>query len=548
MTVGVLCATSSLTSATGTVSDIQLSASHTPTLLDTGVQATLGTGGRLASSLASSGATTTYQYDQYGRRTAEASSDPLVEARSYGYDVFGHLTDSTVGSLAASYTTTQGLRSSQTVGETTTDYVWDVFAGVPTLLEDGAHAYVYATGSSPVAQVDLATGDVEYLHGDLTGSTRAVTDASGAVVGTWDFTAYGEVASSTGGAGATRFLFSGEYRDDSGLYYLRARSYDPATGQFLTVDPALASTGMAYAYTAGDPLQQVDPMGLDSSDSGGGQSVVGGIGNGVKSLGSGIAYGVNPWHWDDIKQSMQCAAEANGGGWGGWFTAVNVTVNPMYAVIDNGDLAIQAGKDGRWGDAAEHGTVSLGILAMTVAPLKIPIPKILEATLGAAMRVMEKVHLPATAIEVLKGTAAAVGKAGAAVDRAVGAGIERLSGPANSIASNGVTLSLRYKAGWSAVQRAAADAKVDALNESSMVVTPARRSGTSAAQRYRADGQTVPRGMDVDHVQDLQLGGADAVWNMNPLDYSVNRSLGVQIANQIRGLPLGTIIRRVSIS
>src|SRR5512143_2677421 len=229
MAVGVVCAPSALTSATGAVSDIQLSASHTPTLLDTGVQATLGSGGRLTSSLATSGATTTYQYDQYGRRTAEASSDPNVDARSYGYDVFGHLTDATVGTSTASYTTTQGLRSSQTVGEPTTDYVWDVFADVPTLLEDGAYAFVYATGSSPVAQVDLATGDVEYLHGDLTGSTRAVTDATGAVVGTWDFTAYGEVASSAGDASATRFLFAGEYRDDSGLYYLRARSYDPAT-------------------------------------------------------------------------------------------------------------------------------------------------------------------------------------------------------------------------------------------------------------------------------------------------------------------------------
>lgn len=400
----------SLTAAGGTVSSLQYSASHTPTLLDTGVQATLGAGGRLASSLATSGATTTYQYDQYGRRTAEASSDPSVDARTYGYDAFGHMTDSTVGSSAASYTTTQGLRSSQTVGETTTDYVWDLFAGVPTLLEDDEHAYVYATGSSPVAQVDLVTGEVEYLHGDLTGSTRAVTDVTGAVVGTWGFTAYGSVASSSGDAAATRFLFAGEYRDDTGLYYLRARSYDPATGQFLTVDPALASTGMAYAYTAGDPLQQVDPMGLDSADSTGGQGVLAGIGNGVKSIGSGIVYGVNPAHWDDIKLSLQCGAEANGGGFGGWFTAANVQLNPMYAVIDNGDLAIQAAKDGRWGDAAEHGTVSVGIFALTVAPIKIPIARIAASTLRGVAAVMEKVRLPATAVTVLKGTAVKVGK------------------------------------------------------------------------------------------------------------------------------------------
>lgn len=45
----------------------------------------------------------------------------------------------------------------------------------------------------------------------------------------------------------------------------------------------------------------------------------------------------------------------------------------------------------------------------------------------------------------------------------------------------------------------------------------------------------MPRGANVDHVVDLQLGGADEILNTNPLDASVNRSLGAQIGNQIRG-------------
>ena len=55
------------------------------------------------------------------------------------------------------------------------------------------------------------------------------------------------------------------------------------------------------------------------------------------------------------------------------------------------------------------------------------------------------------------------------------------------------------------------------------------------------------RGSDVDHVIELQLGGADDILNMNPLDMSVNRSLGAQIGNQIRGLEPGTRICSVSI-
>jgi hypothetical protein len=114
-------------------------------------------------------------------------------------------------------------------------------------------------------------------------------------------------------------------------------------------------------------------------------------------------------------------------------------------------------------------------------------------------------------------------------------------------AGDGVSLSLKYKDGWTAAQRAAADAKVAALNDADLSVTAVQRAGTSAASRYRSAGGVIPRGADVDHMIDLQLGGADDILNMNPLDYSVNRSLGAQIANQIRGLEPGTRICSVSI-
>jgi RHS repeat-associated protein len=44
--------------------------------------------------------------------------------------------------------------------------------------------------------------------------------------------------------------------------YLRARYYDPATGQFLTRDPLQALTKQPYAYVDDDPLNATDPLGL----------------------------------------------------------------------------------------------------------------------------------------------------------------------------------------------------------------------------------------------------------------------------------------------
>jgi filamentous hemagglutinin len=110
---------------------------------------------------------------------------------------------------------------------------------------------------------------------------------------------------------------------------------------------------------------------------------------------------------------------------------------------------------------------------------------------------------------------------------------------------------LNYKAGWSPEQIAAADAKVAALNDAAqdgnLTVTQVERAGTSAASIFRSAGNDIPPGMDVDHTIDLQLGGADDVSNMSPLDLSVNRSLGAQIGWQLRGVPVGTCVIGVEI-
>jgi len=43
------------------------------------------------------------------------------------------------------------------------------------------------------------------------------------------------------------------------------RYYDPATDQFLSVDPDVAETGEPYAFTGDDPLNATDPLGLSGN-------------------------------------------------------------------------------------------------------------------------------------------------------------------------------------------------------------------------------------------------------------------------------------------
>jgi len=110
---------------------------------------------------------------------------------------------------------------------------------------------------------------MQTLLPDALGSTRLVTDASGAVVGRSTYDAYGTQTAS--GTGST-FGFTGQQTDaESGLVYLRARYYDPSTGVFLQRDPyPLASnnplTVNRYVYANNSPTTMVDPSGMSAAD------------------------------------------------------------------------------------------------------------------------------------------------------------------------------------------------------------------------------------------------------------------------------------------
>ena len=77
-----------------------------------------------------------------------------------------------------------------------------------------------------------------YLHHDQQGSTRLLTGSTGGAGGAFTYDADGNQVGHTGTA-ITPLGYDGQYTDsDTGLIYLRARYYDPATAQFLSADPS----------------------------------------------------------------------------------------------------------------------------------------------------------------------------------------------------------------------------------------------------------------------------------------------------------------------
>jgi len=202
-----------------------------------------------------------YGYDPMGNRTTV--SPPAAPATTLAYDQADRLTS--FGTSASFTYDGDGLRATKTVAATTTRLGWDTAEGLPLVLGEttagATTSYVYGPGGLPVERID-ASGAVLYYHHDRLGSTRSLTDPAGAVVATYSFDPYGKPVASTGSV-TQPFGYAGQYTDaETGLVYLRARYYDPATGQFLSRDPLTATTRSPYGYADGDPLSHIDPTGL----------------------------------------------------------------------------------------------------------------------------------------------------------------------------------------------------------------------------------------------------------------------------------------------
>lgn len=91
---------------------------------------------------------------------------------------------------------------------------------------------------------------------------RGVVTSSGSLGASVDYDAWGNPETAGGLSSYTPFGFAGAYTDPSSVIYLINRYYDPATGQFLSVDPLADETGEPYAYAGDDPLNETDPSGM----------------------------------------------------------------------------------------------------------------------------------------------------------------------------------------------------------------------------------------------------------------------------------------------
>ena len=131
-------------------------------------------------------------------------------------------------------------------------------------------------------------------------SVRAELNGSGAVNATFRYKAYGAMAQSNGAPVPTYVGYAGQLLDPSGLYYMRARWYDAASGRFVSRDPLVGKLAEPislnqFGYASANPAIKRDPSGLDAEsllDVGGGGGGLEGAIPADSSLGGGGGLGV----------------------------------------------------------------------------------------------------------------------------------------------------------------------------------------------------------------------------------------------------------------
>ena len=92
-------------------------------------------------------------------------------------------------------------------------------------------------------------GQMTYYHSDGLGSITALSNASGTIVQRYDYDTFGNVAVTLDGNIKQPFTFTGrEYDSETGMYFYRARYYNPQVGRFVTKDPIGFAGGDVNLY------------------------------------------------------------------------------------------------------------------------------------------------------------------------------------------------------------------------------------------------------------------------------------------------------------
>jgi len=155
---------------------------------------------------------------------------------------------------------------------TTTQYVYDgedIVLQKETVAYDSGRAFTTKTSfihgpgiDEPLAMIEGR--DTYYYHADGLGSIVAMTDDSLNIVQHYSYDSFGTPTLSDPDF-IQPYTYTGrEWDDETGLYFYRARYYNPSAGRFISKDPIGFNGGdvTLYGCVQNNPVNLIDPLGL----------------------------------------------------------------------------------------------------------------------------------------------------------------------------------------------------------------------------------------------------------------------------------------------
>lgn len=224
---------------------------------------------RLESITRIDGTSIIYTYDLQGNRhTLSRGISNSSYDSSYQFDLDNKLVSFTKGTSTTTFDyAADGMRYKKTTGSKVTQYRYNTDKQVVAEVDGNNHTIAnYVRGDRLLVKRDMiANRDYYYLyngHGDVI----QIVDASGNVVNSYNYDEWGNITRQVEGT-PNVFKYAGElFDDETGLYYLRARYYDPSDGRFINEDTYEGQidnplTLNLYTYVHNNPLTNIDPTG-----------------------------------------------------------------------------------------------------------------------------------------------------------------------------------------------------------------------------------------------------------------------------------------------
>lgn len=234
---------------------------------------------RIASVAGTKGADSYYEYDTRGNRKANFEQIDFLseESATFIYDAEDKLVRSQVGDDVTSYEySSNGYRYFKKENSSYPEYyIYDsdgrlqAIAAAATLsMTDGSTLSVmfpfthYIWGPDRVvAKIDKITNQSYYYLYNGHGDVVQIVDTSGVIKNTYDYDVWGNFLKKEETIENHFTYFGQTYDETTGLYYLRARYYDPTTGRFTQQDPAEDGYNW-YVYGNQNPVMYADPTGF----------------------------------------------------------------------------------------------------------------------------------------------------------------------------------------------------------------------------------------------------------------------------------------------